>query len=170
MSTRTRAQRDRQIEQAIQHLREGWDVADLLEIGRRICPRDDLEERVSALEARVEHLYVMRDEELMVEHDRETARTKAELAHMEATGELRLDAVPGDPEYDPAPAPPEATHNREGGDANAAEPGPVPAPDDGPDVAPGAGAERELDAPAPSEGEEGEVEPDLPLHREGSDA
>jgi hypothetical protein len=101
--------RERRIQEAVQALREGHDVADLLEIGRRISPRDDLEERVSALEARVEHLYVMRDEELMVEHDRETARTKAELAHMEATGELRLDAVPGDPEYDPAPAPPEGS-------------------------------------------------------------
>jgi hypothetical protein len=42
--------RERRIEEAVQALREGHDVADLLEIGRRIGPRDDLEERVAKLE------------------------------------------------------------------------------------------------------------------------
>jgi hypothetical protein len=50
MTELPRSRRERRIQEAVQALREGHDVADLLEIGRRINPGEQLEERLQSLE------------------------------------------------------------------------------------------------------------------------
>jgi hypothetical protein len=114
---------------------------------------NDLERRIAKLEARVEHLYVMRDEDLEAEHERESEQTEYEQY---ADGKGREIAAIMD---DPAPAPSEGSERKHhlvpvGSWKARCERCGWEGPDD-------AKWWRQFEC-APPEDSEGEVEPELP--------